>query len=46
MAFEVIFQLMKKVCLNKVSILSKFNQNRFLNECARKNLAKIKAVKM
>ena len=40
MTFEVILQFMKKLRLLNVSIHRNVDQNRFINECARKKKAK------
>ena len=41
MTFEVIFQLMEYLRLHNVSLHRSFYQNWFINECDRKNQAKI-----
>ena len=40
MTFEVILDFMKKLCLHNVSSHRNFEQNRFVNECARKKKVK------
>ena len=44
MTFEVTLDFMKKLCLENVSIHRNFEQNRFINECARKKKAKIPVI--
>ena len=41
MTFEVILYFMKNLCFYNVSIHRKFDQNRFINEYAKKKKAKI-----
>ena len=41
MTSEVILHFMKNLCIHTVSIHRNVYQNWFINECARKNLAKI-----
>ena len=39
MTFEIILDVLKKLCLHNVSIHRNFEQNGFINECARKKKA-------